>query len=65
MKPEVGDLRALTREFPHAGRLEQIFLRPARRAPVLAVENAMALAGQGLEGDRSAAARKAANARSR
>jgi MOSC domain-containing protein YiiM len=54
VKPE-GDLRALTREFPHAGRLEQIFLRPARRAPVLAVESALAIAGQGLEGDRSAA----------
>lgn len=48
------DLRALTREFPHAGRLAQIFLRPARRVPVLAVESCMALAGRGLEGDRSA-----------
>lgn len=48
------DLRALTREFPHAGRLEQILLRPARRAPVIAVESALAIAGQGLEGDRSA-----------
>lgn len=50
-----ADLRALTREFPHAGRLEQIFLRPARRAPVLAVESALAVEGQGLEGDRYAA----------
>jgi len=54
MNVEPADLRALTREFPHAGRLEQIFLRPARRAPVLAVESALAIAGQGLEGDRSA-----------
>ncbi|WP_411879267.1 MOSC domain-containing protein [Polaromonas sp. YR568] len=54
MKAGPGDLRALTREFPHAGRLEQIFLRPARRVPVLAVESATALAGHGLEGDRSA-----------
>ena len=53
MKPDVGDLRALTREFPHAGKLEQIFLRPARRVPVLAVESAMAITGHGLEGDRS------------
>ena len=53
MKAE-GDLRALTREFPHSGRLERIFLRPARRAPVLAVESALAIAGQGLEGDRYA-----------
>jgi MOSC domain-containing protein YiiM len=54
MNVEPADLRALTREFPHAGRLEQIFLRPARRAPVLAVDSALAIAGQGLEGDRSA-----------
>jgi MOSC domain-containing protein YiiM len=53
MNAEPGDLRALTRGFPHAGRLEQIFLRPARRVPVLGVESAVALAGRGLEGDRS------------
>jgi MOSC domain-containing protein YiiM len=53
-----ADLRALTRQFPHAGRLERIFLRPARRVPVLAVESALAIAGQGLEGDRSAAVRR-------
>jgi MOSC domain-containing protein YiiM len=55
MKAEPGDLRALTREFPHAGRLERIFIRPARRVAVLAVESAMAFAGRGLEGDRYAA----------
>lgn len=54
MKAGPGDLRALTREFPHLGRLEQIYLRPARRVPVLPVESAMAIAGQGLEGDRYA-----------
>jgi MOSC domain-containing protein YiiM len=54
MKPDVADLRALTREFPHAGRLERIFLRPARRAPVLSVESALAIEGRGLEGDRYA-----------
>lgn len=51
-----GDLRALTRQFSQVGRLENIFLRPARRAPLLQVEGAMALLGRGLEGDRSAAA---------
>lgn len=49
-----ADLRALMRQFPHPGRLEQIFLRPARRAPTLGVESVTALASRGLEGDRSA-----------
>jgi MOSC domain-containing protein YiiM len=49
-----GDLRALTRQFPRAGVLHSIFLRPGRREPVLSVQSAHALAGRGLEGDRSA-----------
>lgn len=49
------ELRELTTTFPRAGRLEAILLRPARLAPVLAVVEARALAGRGLEGDRSAA----------
>ena len=48
-----GDLRSLTRQFPRPGKLEQIFLRPARRVAVRTVESVLALAGQGLEGDRS------------
>ncbi|MEO7887407.1 MAG: MOSC domain-containing protein [Polaromonas sp.] len=51
-----GDLRALTRQFPNEGRLEQILLRPARRSPVQRIATVTALAGRGLEGDRSAAA---------
>jgi MOSC domain-containing protein YiiM len=51
-----GDLRSLTAEFPHAGRLEAIFLRPARRVPVRSVPEAEALAGRGLRDDRSALA---------
>ena len=54
--PASADLRALTTQFPHAGRLDAILLRPARREPVIAVESAVAVAGRGLEGDRSAAA---------
>lgn len=48
------DLRSLTRHFPCAGRLEQILLRPARRADVRNVNTAQALAGVGLQGDRAA-----------
>lgn len=49
-----GDLRSLTRQFPRAGRLEAIYLRPARRATVVAPASATAIAGLGLQGDRSA-----------
>ena len=49
-----GDLRSLTRQFPRAGRLEAIYLRPARRVPVVAADSATALAGLGLQGDRTA-----------
>ncbi|MDQ6620481.1 MAG: MOSC domain-containing protein [Pseudomonadota bacterium] len=48
-------LRALVRRFPRAGRLDRILLRPARHAPMVAVESTMALVGRGLEGDRAAA----------
>lgn len=49
------DLRSLTAQFPHAGRLQRILLRPQRLAPVTAVARVQALAGRGLDGDRSAA----------
>jgi MOSC domain-containing protein YiiM len=48
------ELRELTSQFPRAGRLELIVLRPARHAPVRIVTEALAQAGQGLLGDRSA-----------
>jgi MOSC domain-containing protein YiiM len=51
------DLRSLTAQFPAQGRLEAIFLRPARGKPVLRAGEALAVAGLGLEGDRTAAGR--------
>lgn len=49
-----ADLRELTRRFAGDGRLEAIWLRPARGAPMLGVAEALAVAGRGLEGDRAA-----------
>ncbi|MDO9404290.1 MAG: MOSC domain-containing protein [Polaromonas sp.] len=48
-----ADLRSLTRQFPRAGRLDTVYLRPARRVPVQTVPEAQALAGRGLQGDRT------------
>ena len=59
----VPTLRALTAHHAQAGRLEAIYLRPARRAQVASVETALAIAGRGLDGDRSAAAGKAGGGR--
>lgn len=52
-------LRDLMRQFAQPGRIEAIYLRPARRLPVQSVAQATALAGLGLQGDRSAASGKA------
>ena len=48
------DLRALTRRFATAGRLEAILLRPARGVAASRVQSALAIPGAGLGGDRSA-----------
>ncbi len=53
----MNDLRALTGQFPHPGRLEAIVLRPARHAPVRRPSEVEAIAGVGLAGDRSSAGR--------
>jgi hypothetical protein len=62
------DLRALTRRFPRAGRLDAILLRPRRDAAAVGVDRADAVAGRGLDGDRTRRAPRpnpAASARSR
>ncbi len=50
----MNDLRRLSTRFPHTGRLEAIWLRPARGEPARAAAEVEALAGLGLEGDRIA-----------
>jgi len=48
-------LAALMDEFPRAGRLEWIGLRPQKRAPLVTVDRVEVLAGLGLAGDHRAA----------
>jgi MOSC domain-containing protein YiiM len=48
------DLRTLTRQFPRAGRIDAIYLRPQRGVASLQVDAVEALAGRGLAGDRTA-----------
>jgi len=47
-------LRALTGRFPRSGRLDAILLRPSRGAAMVSVEQVLAMAGRGLQGDRFA-----------
>jgi MOSC domain-containing protein YiiM len=46
-----SSLASLMQCFPRPGRVQWIGLRPSKRAPVLCVGTARALAGGGLEGD--------------
>lgn len=48
---ETPDLRDLSGQFPRNGRIDAIFLRPQRRGEVQSVEQALAIAACGLEGD--------------
>jgi len=52
--PAAGAMAALMREFPRRGRVEQILLRPARGVATESVPQAVAVAGAGLLGDRTA-----------
>jgi MOSC domain-containing protein YiiM len=54
-----GDLHALTVRFPHAGVVEAIYLRPARRVPVVQTTHTFGEAGLGLAGDRKSESRSA------
>jgi MOSC domain-containing protein YiiM len=54
---EEPNLRRLARSFSGDGRLEAIWLRPARRVAAVPAASARVLAGFGLEGDRAAAGR--------
>ena len=45
----IQSLRDLTHQFRGAGRVEAIFLRPARLAPVVSVAAAQAEPGRGLK----------------
>jgi MOSC domain-containing protein YiiM len=51
------DIRELMRQLPFAGRVEAIYLRPARGAPAVRVQQCNAIEGLGLEGDRAAKGR--------
>ena len=46
-------LRELTAQFPNPCRIDAIWLRPARRVATVSVESVEAIAGRGLDGDRS------------
>ncbi len=50
--PPDSELGRLFAQFPRAGRVEWIGLRPARDVPMHAVDLAEATAGKGLSGDR-------------
>ena len=50
--PPDSELGRLFAQFPRAGRVDWIGLRPARDVPMRPVDSAEAMAGKGLSGDR-------------
>ena len=55
MNTEKPNLHHISQQFAVTGRLEQIFLRPDRHAPVVSVDAAQVVLGRGLQGDHRAA----------
>ncbi len=56
LPPPESELHRLMTQFPRAGQLRWMGLRPARNVPMHAVDSAEAVAGRGLRGDRYASA---------
>ena len=52
LPPADSELHRLMTQFPRAGQVHWIGLRPARDVPMRAVDSAEAVAGKGLRGDR-------------
>lgn len=52
LPPPDSELHRLMTQFPRAGTVRWIGLRPARDVPMQAVDRAEAIAGKGLRGDR-------------
>lgn len=50
---QTATLRQLTRHFSQHGRLDAIYLRPARGQPCLLTDQVQAIANLGLQGDRA------------
>lgn len=49
------DLRELASRFPHPGRVQAIYVRPVRRGATRQLDQAVAIAGRGLQDDHIAA----------
>lgn len=49
-----ASLHHLVQQFTQPGKLDAIYIRPGRREPVIAVQQAQALVDRGLSGDRTA-----------
>ncbi len=52
LPPPESELHRLMTQFPRAGQVRWIGLRPARAVPMRTVDSAEAVAGKGLRGDR-------------